>query len=158
MKLPDNITWKEAGCIQPLAIAIHLARRAGLRAHQNVAVFGCGPLGQLCMAVAKAYGARTIIAIDRSPKRVSFAKQYAATHAHVAPVRPDDAEIMQWNHDTAAGMLDDAGVSGGLDLVIEATGGETCMQLGIHLLRMGGTCETHTQVFRSFAGSITHTS
>lgn len=36
--IPENVTWKEAGCIQPLAIAVHLARRANLRAHQTVAV------------------------------------------------------------------------------------------------------------------------
>jgi threonine dehydrogenase-like Zn-dependent dehydrogenase len=29
----------------------------------------------------------------------------------------------------------------GLDVVIEASGAEPCMQLGIALLRYGGTCE-----------------
>ena len=111
-----------------------------MRAHQNIAVFGCGPLGQLCMAVAKAYGARSIVAFDKSPKRVKFAQGYAATHAFVSPDLPGGEDVMEWNRSTAEGYLEEVGVEGGLDLVIEATGAEACMQLGVHLLRMGGTC------------------
>lgn len=140
-KLPADITWKESGCIQPLAISVHLARRAGIHAHQTIAVFGCGPLGLLTMAVAKAYGAATIIAIDISETRVNFAKSYAATHGHLSRRRPAEEEVMQWNREEAARILEDAGLTRGLDLVIEASGAEPCMQLGVALLRHGGTCE-----------------
>ncbi len=36
--LPDTVSWTEAGCIQPLAIAVQLGRKANMRAHQSVAV------------------------------------------------------------------------------------------------------------------------
>lgn len=36
--LPDNLSWAEAGCVQPLAIAVQLGRKANMRAHQVVAV------------------------------------------------------------------------------------------------------------------------
>lgn len=36
--IPESVSWKEAGCIQPLAISIQLARRANMRAHQKIAV------------------------------------------------------------------------------------------------------------------------
>ena len=126
-----------------------------MRAHMNVMVFGSGPLGLLCMAVAKAYGARTIIASDVSEKRVNFAKSYAATHAFVGKKRPEDKEIMEWNREQAAEVLKDAGVSGGVDLVIEASGAEPCMQLGMTMLRHGGTCEpTSSQDTRSLQRGV----
>lgn len=143
VKIPDSISWEESGSIQPLAIAIQVGRRAGLRAHQNVVVFGCGPLGLLCMAVAKAYGAKTIIAVDISTKRLEFAKSYAATHTFLPSRKPQDKDVMEWNAELAAQVLKDVGVQSGIDVAIEASGAEPCMQLAIAMLRTGGTCK-HT--------------
>lgn len=139
--VPDSIPWELSGSLQPLAIAVHMARRAGLRAHQTVAVFGCGPLGLLCMAVAKAYGARKILAIDVSEKRVAFAKQHLATHVHVASRRPADQDDLAWNMQLAEQLLGEMGEPRGVDVVIEASGAEPCIQLGIQVVRTGGTCE-----------------
>jgi hypothetical protein len=50
-------------------------------------VFGAGPVGLLCMAVAKALGARRVIAVDINQERLDFAKSYAATDIYL-PVCP----------------------------------------------------------------------
>ena len=43
------------------------------------------------MAVAKALGARRILAVDVQPHRLEFAKNYAATDVHVAlPKEPGE--------------------------------------------------------------------
>lgn len=138
--IPAALPWELSGSIQPLAIAVHVARRAGLRAHQTVAVFGCGPLGLLCMAVAKAYGAKKIVAIDVSESRLTFARQHYATSAYMPSRRPaEETDIVAWNAKVAAEINSDIGESSGLDVVIEASGAEPCMQLGLALLRHGGT-------------------
>jgi D-xylulose reductase len=36
--IPENVSWEEAGAIQPLAIAVQLGRRASFNAHQSVAI------------------------------------------------------------------------------------------------------------------------
>ena len=36
--IPDSVSWEQAGCIQPLTIAVRLGRRANMRAHQTVAI------------------------------------------------------------------------------------------------------------------------
>ena len=36
--IPENVSWEEAGAIQPLAIAVHLAKRASLNASQTMAI------------------------------------------------------------------------------------------------------------------------
>jgi D-xylulose reductase len=41
--IPEEISWEEAGAIQPLAIAVHLARRAALNASKTVAILYASP-------------------------------------------------------------------------------------------------------------------
>lgn len=158
--LPPNLPWPQAGCIQPLAIAVQIGRRAPMLGHAAVGVMGCGPLGLLCMAVAKAYGAREIIGIDRVPERVTFALKYAATHAEVNPEKDMKAEThgtvevkgrgskirevgdeLAWLDHWVQVRLPKWGVQHGLDVVIDATGAEPCMQLAVALLRPGGSRE-----------------
>jgi D-xylulose reductase len=47
--IPDNVSWEEAGSIQPLAIAVQLARRAALNSHQTMAILYV-PLAHLSYA------------------------------------------------------------------------------------------------------------
>jgi threonine dehydrogenase-like Zn-dependent dehydrogenase len=79
--------------------------------------------------------------VDISESRLKFAKSYAATHTFSPPRRGQDDEIMSWNRQVAADVLKEIGEEAGVDVVIEASGAEPCMQLGVHLLRTGGTCE-----------------
>jgi D-xylulose reductase len=85
--------------MEPLSVAVNaVCKVAEIRAVDNVAVFGAGPVGLLyathvmlthelmyrTMAVCKAMGARRIIAIDVSEGRLAFAKNYAATDTHLS--------------------------------------------------------------------------
>lgn len=54
VRLTPQISWTEAGVIQPLAISLQMARQAELKAHQNVMIFGGGCIGLLLGAIAKA--------------------------------------------------------------------------------------------------------
>jgi D-xylulose reductase len=36
--IPESVSWEEAGAIQPLAIAVHLAKRAGFNIGQTIAI------------------------------------------------------------------------------------------------------------------------
>ena len=62
------MTWVIFAQIEPLSVGIHSVANIGqLRANQAVVVFGAGPVGLLCMAVAKALGAKRVIAVDIVP-------------------------------------------------------------------------------------------
>ncbi|EFX02635.1 sorbitol dehydrogenase [Grosmannia clavigera kw1407] len=74
--IPPTVGWDEAGSIQPLAIGVQIGKRADIRPHQTIAIFGCGPIGLITAAVAHAYSARKIIAFDVRPSRVDFARKY----------------------------------------------------------------------------------
>ena len=69
--------------MEPLSVAIHsVSNISQLRTNQTVVVFGAGPVGLLCMAVARALGAARVVAVDIVPARLEFAKAYAATDAY----------------------------------------------------------------------------
>lgn len=100
--LPDNVDMEDGAMMEPLSVAVHSVHTVGgMKTDQNVAVYGCGPVGLLCMAVAKALGARRIVAIgaqtpfrptltcfaDINAERLAFAKSYIATDTY-QPVRP----------------------------------------------------------------------
>lgn len=125
-------------------MGIHSVSNLGrFRANQSIAVFGCGPVGLLCMAVAKALGASRIIAVDIVPARLEFAKQYAATDTYL-PVKPLDGESkIDYSRRNAENMQKELGIeergSKAIDLVIDASGAEVSIQTGLYIVKAGGT-------------------
>jgi D-xylulose reductase len=74
-KIPDNMSLEDGAMIEPLSVGVHSVAAIGqLRSNQTCVVFGCGPVGLVCMAVARALGARRVIAVDIVPHRLEFAK------------------------------------------------------------------------------------
>ena len=79
-RLPDNVSFEEGAMMEPLAVGVHSVKTLGqCSTNQTVIVFGAGPVGLLCMAVAKALGARRIIAVDIMQDKLDFAKGFAAS-------------------------------------------------------------------------------
>lgn len=59
--IPDAMSLEAASLMEPLSVAVHAAvSRGGVRALENVLVFGAGPVGLLAAAVARAYGAKRV--------------------------------------------------------------------------------------------------
>lgn len=108
------------------------------------------------MAAAKALGARRIIAVDTNQGRLDFAKEYIGAEIHLASpmekgeergvyskrhVRTDisphlltiQAEIMSKKFG-----ISDRGPTG-IDLVLDCSGAEVCIQTGMWLLKRRGT-------------------
>lgn len=130
-KLPEHVTLQEGALLEPLAVAVHITKQAEIKPGQTVVVMGAGPVGLLCCAVAKAYGASVIVSVDIQPQRLEFAKSYAATHTFT-PARVSAAE-------NAENLLKSTGLpAGGADAVIDASGAEPSIQTSIHVVRRGG--------------------
>lgn len=129
-KLPDHVSLQEGALIEPLAVAVHIVKQAEIKPGQSVVVMGAGPVGLLCCAVAKAYGATIITSVDIQPARLEFAAEYAATHTFT-PARVSAEE-------NAANLLKEVGLPEGADAVIDASGAEPSIQTSIHVVRRGG--------------------
>jgi D-xylulose reductase len=134
-KLPVSISLEEGAMIEPLSVAVHImSKQASVKIGDNVIVFGAGPIGLLCCAVATAYGANKVVAVDVNTARLEFARGYSTTDVFDSSANKKSAE------ETANQILKDSGIPlTGADIVIDASGAEVCIQTGIHAARPGGT-------------------
>ena len=127
-----------------LSVGVHsVANLGGFKANQSIAVFGCGPVGLLCMAVAKALGASRIIAVDIIPTRLEFAKSYAATETYLPPKPLEGESQLAYSERNAQTMREQLGIDErgprAIDVVLDASGAAVSIQTAVHIARTGGT-------------------
>ena len=77
-KIPGHMSWDEAALAEPLACVLNAVEFAGVRLGDTVVVMGVGPIGCMIIPVALMSGAAKVIAINRSPGRLGFAKKKGA--------------------------------------------------------------------------------
>lgn len=70
----------QAACAEPLAVCLHAANRAGDLKGKRVLVTGAGPIGSLCVAVARQRGASEIVVTDLQNTTLEIAAKMGATH------------------------------------------------------------------------------
>ena len=78
--LPEGVTTKEGAVAEPFAVGLHAVDRAGDVRGRTALVNGCGPIGVLTVAAAKARGAGTVYAADLSPAALDIARAMGADH------------------------------------------------------------------------------
>ncbi|KAF2729905.1 GroES-like protein [Polyplosphaeria fusca] len=138
-KIPDHMDMEEAAMVEPVSVAVQICKVADLRSNQTVVVFGAGPIGVLSQAVARASGARKVIAVDISKARLDFARSYAADETFLPPALAQGADPVVHSEKVAAMIKDQFGLGEGADVVLECTGAEPCIQAGVFVARKGGT-------------------
>jgi len=79
-KLPPGMTFEQGAMIEPAAVGVHAAKRAGVQ-DKNVVVLGAGTIGNLCAQAAVAQGAKTVIITDLSDYRLKVARDCGIPHA-----------------------------------------------------------------------------
>ena len=77
----------------------------------SVAVYGLGPIGQMCVRVAKHRGAGLVIGVDLVPERLELARKYGA-------------ELVDWGDGDAVQAVLERTEGRGADAVIDAVGME----------------------------------
>lgn len=129
--LPDHVSLEEGALLEPLAVAVHCCKLAEIKPGSSLVVFGAGPIGLLCCAVGRAFGASSITCVDIVQPRLDFARGYAASKTYA--MRQDELDLSQESIQSRLGL------PGGPDVVIEATGASPCISCGVLALRRGGT-------------------
>ncbi|MFN3276062.1 MAG: L-idonate 5-dehydrogenase [Paracoccus sp. (in: a-proteobacteria)] len=124
--LPDTITPGAAACAEPLAVCLHAANRAetiaGPLTGKTVLVTGAGPIGALCVAVARQRGAKTIIVTDIQAATLAVAGRMGADHC-VNPVT-DPQGLAPWQEG-----------KGRVDLVFECSAAASAIRDAVACLR-----------------------
>ena len=78
LPIPEGIPFDIAAMCEPLAVALHGINRAEAKAGDQVAIFGCGPIGLGMVMWAIDRGCRDVIALDLSEERLERARALGA--------------------------------------------------------------------------------
>jgi threonine 3-dehydrogenase len=124
-KLSPSIPHDYASLLDPLGNAVH-AVLAGPIAARTVAVTGCGAIGLLSIAVAKACGAARVFATEVNAHRRRVALEMGAELALDPTTDSVEKQILEATGGT------------GVDVLLEMSGHPEAMRLGFALLRTGG--------------------
>jgi (R,R)-butanediol dehydrogenase/meso-butanediol dehydrogenase/diacetyl reductase len=124
-----DLPLDQAAMIEPLSVALHSVKHAGVRSGQTAVVGGGGPIGLLVAAVLKAKGVRTIVS------EVSKARREKARSSGVADVVVDPA-----NEDLRAVVAEQT-KGAGADVTIDAAGAPVVVNQLLDILGPGGRLE-----------------
>jgi len=124
-KLDPSIPERYGAILDPLGNAVHTVL-AGPVAGQTVLVTGCGPIGLMSIAVAKACGSSTVFATETNEHRRNMAKEMGANFV-LNPLTEDPVKI----------ILEATGGTG-VDALLEMSGHPAAIQQGFKALRAGG--------------------
>jgi L-iditol 2-dehydrogenase len=117
--IPDSISDAGGAVLEPLGVALHAYDLGHVRVASSVAVVGCGPIGLLMVQVARASGARSVLAVDPLPHRRAAA---AALGADAALSPAQAAQAPQ---------------AGEVEVVFEAAGADDAVAVALRLARPG---------------------
>lgn len=124
--VPDGLDDVSAAMAQPLAVALHAARRGRVGPGRSCAVIGVGGIGAFIVAAVTALSAAPVIAIDVADGRLATAAALGATHT-VNADRQDAVQAVQ----AATGQQ-------GAHVVIEASGTPASPAAALSMVRRGG--------------------
>lgn len=125
--LPASMDVRHGALIEPLAVAVHAVRRAGLVPGGRVLVTGAGPIGLLVLQVALAAGAASVTVSDVADARLRHAAGLGARTVGAAELTPDPARA------TALADPD------GFDVALDCSGNGGALVGAVRALRPGGT-------------------
>lgn len=94
VRVPDEVSLKDACTLTPGAIALHGARRCELSLGDLVVVFGTGLLGMLATQLLAAMGAR-VICVDLNQERLDLTRSLGAEAALNAMTEDPVEAVMQ---------------------------------------------------------------
>ena len=115
--ISTNIFFKSAAMLEPLSVALHATKIADVRQGQSVGVIGTGMIGICAAQWAKCFGASEVEVIGRNEGKRKLVEQAEL-----------DYQVMT-----------EADSSVQYDVVIEAVGSPSSVDLAINLVKPGGT-------------------
>jgi L-iditol 2-dehydrogenase len=92
-RLPDDLDFVRAAMVEPLSIAVHAAKRSGVKAGNTAVVVGAGMIGLLQIQVLRAMGCQRIVAVDLAEEKLRMAAKFGATETVQPRTSPDSFQV-----------------------------------------------------------------
>ena len=125
VRLPQEISLRDAALVEPVAVAVHDVRRSELAPGDKAVVIGAGPIGVLIATVATAFGADVVIA-EIDPNR-----RAAAAEMGLQTLDPSSVDQVAWVEEWTGGA--------GADVVFEVSGSAAAVLGATSLAKVRGT-------------------
>lgn len=125
-RIPEGFDLRQAALIEPLATPVHAVRLAGGVRDKAVVIIGCGTIGLLTLAAAKAQGARCVVMTD-----ISEAKRTGAL------AKGADAVVDSSLPELVDEVLVRLGESA--DVVFDCVSIASTVSSGVQMVQRGGT-------------------
>ncbi len=124
--VPDGVSLRHAALAEPLGCVVHAQEMTDVHQGDAVAVFGAGPMGLMNCLVARLRGARMVILLQRSQKRLELARERGLADVYI-----NTSEL-----DPVAAVREATG--GGADVVITAVSSGESHELALELAALRG--------------------
>ena len=125
--LPDNVSFAEGAMVEPFAIGMQAAGKAGIKPGDVALVIGAGTIGMVTALAALAGGCSRIFISDLAQAKLDIIGNYSA----IVPVNIENTDLEK----VIAHATNDHGV----DVVFESSGNRQVYTNIIDFLRPGGT-------------------
>ncbi len=130
--VPAGVPHEYGAVMEPLGVAVRAVSDADVPG-KTVMVMGCGPVGLMGVAAARALGAAMVFAADLSPERLRLARLAGASHA----VNPKDEDLETFVKEATVGqggeaVIDSSGSLSGIRLCFSVMGiGARMVMVGV---------------------------
>jgi len=129
LKLHPSIGYEEGSLIfDNWGTPYSSLKRTSMGEGDRVVVIGCGPIGLAAIGLAKARGA-VVAAVDPLPSRLEAARRMGAMLA-IEPTAEAADELLRFARESGRD---------GADYIVECSGKAPSYELGLNVIRIGGT-------------------
>ena len=126
-KIPTNVSFAEAAMVEPLAVGIQAAAKAGIKPGDLAVVLGAGPIGMITALAALASGCSKVIIADLAQPKLDIIGAY------------DGIEAVNIRTTNLKSYVDQATANWGADVVFECSGAAPAILQAPALVAPGGT-------------------
>jgi len=118
-RIPEGLSFEKAALTEPCCVAYNaVVNQSDIKPGDRVVVLGPGPIGLLCAAIAKLWGAQVaVVGLESDQKRLKVAEAYGCT----AIVNDLDEWAYAGDGLGVDGVIDAAGVSKTLEIALQIT-------------------------------------
>ena len=118
LSLPAELDYETGALVEPLSVAMHGLNQGKCSSDDKIAIFGGGPIGLSAALVAQYFGAKDVIVVELSEKRLEIAEKLGAIPCHAGKL--DVREFLMEAHGSRSNIH--LGEQPSTNFYVEATG------------------------------------
>ncbi len=75
LEIPENVSFEEGAMCEPVSVALHAVKKAGIKRGDTVLISGAGPIGLIAGQWARMFGAEKVLMFDIDSEKIEFCKK-----------------------------------------------------------------------------------